>query len=318
MLRIGLFGLGRWGTNIFNTLRLMEGVEVIAFDPAKNLTPLPAIPLTSWDGVIIATPGSTHAAVALPFIKAGVPTYIEKPFTTALTDARRIQRAATQSGAIVFPGHLHRYNPAYLAAKKQVQKGGTIRYLYFEGTNNGPFRDDMAAFWDWAPHDVYLAIDLLNGTLPRFVQAWGIKTLRPETDLYDFSVLKMTWADGREAVSTTSWLLPVKQKKVTVVGERDTVVFDDAAPKKVIVYRGLGPLLQERLDRPPLVEKQEPTLVYPRYSPKPALRLELESFINCIREKKEPAAGLADGVAVVRVLAAAEKSMKLNGKRIKL
>jgi predicted dehydrogenase len=277
---------------------------------------------TEFDAVVVATPGSTHAAVALPFIAAGVPTYIEKPLTTSRKDAQAIERAAKKAArlrqgsggraGIIFVGHIHRYNPAYLVAKHQVRLAGTIRYLYFEGTNNGPFREDMAAFWDWAPHDVYLAMDLMEGA-PKHVQAWGIKALRPDTELYDFCVIKMTWPDGREAISTTSWLLPVKQKKVTIVGEKDMVVFDDAAEKKVIVYAGAGPRVKGGS-----VEKQDPTLSYPAYDTKPSLQAELEAFIDCIQKKEQPLTGLTDGVAVVRVLAAAERSLKLDGRKVRL
>jgi UDP-N-acetylglucosamine 3-dehydrogenase len=315
MLRIGLFGLGRWGTNILNTLKGMKGIEVEAHDvTSPNLSLLRRG--TNLDGVIVATPGSTHAEVALPFIKAGIPTYIEKPFTTSLKDARRLEKAARQSGgraSLVFAGHIHIYNPAYQVAKKQAVAAGRFRYLYFEGTNNGPFRDDMSALWDWASHDVYLAMDLMDGALPTQVRAWGIKTLRPATSLYDFSVINMTFPDGLTAISTTSWLLPVKQKKVTIVGEKDSIIFDEAQPQKVVVYKNMGPTVEGEH-----VIKREPTIRHPQYPNKPPLQAELEEFIRCIQEKKQPLTGLAEGVAVVRVLAAAEKSMALEGKIIKL
>lgn len=328
-MRIALFGLGRWGTKIYNTLKSMKGVEVVVHDVVTSPDPSLLRRGTNLDGVIVATPGSTHAEVALPFIKAGLPTYIEKPITTSLKDAQRLQKAyelarrssaSGRSAGWVFVGHIHRYNPAYLVAKEHAKKAGKMRYLYFEGTNNGPFRDDMSAMWDWVPHDVYLAIDLI-GKLPESIQAWGIETLRPNKRLHDFAVIKMTFPGGLMAISTTSWLLPVKQKKVTIVGAKDTIVFDDAADKKVIVYKGMGP---EVVPSPNLGEgrgevlKKEPELVYPSYDPKLPLQAELEEFIRCIREGKKPLTNIDDGVAVVRVLAAAERSIMLDGRKVYL
>lgn len=324
MLRIGLFGLGRWGTNILNTLKGMKGVEVVVFDPTQNPSHPPLVPTSpkgfagrgrgEFDGVIVATPGSTHAKVALPFIKAGIPTYIEKPLTISLADARKLERAAKKSGAIVFAGHLHLYNPAYQVAKKAAQKAGKIRYLLFEGMNNGPFRDDMSAMWDWASHDVYLAIDLMNDVLPTQVQAWGIKTLRPQTSLYDWASIKLTFPNHVEAVSTTSWLAPEKRKKVTIVREKDSIVFDDTQPShKVLVYKGMGPTV-----RGTAVERREPKISYPHYSSKQALRAELEAFISTIKTGKQPVTGLEQGIGVVRVLAAAEKSIKRDGRKIQI
>lgn len=311
MLRIGLFGLGRWGTHIVNTLRAMKGVEVEVFGARSS--PGKTSRRSSLDGVIIATPGSTHAEVALPFIKAGIPTFIEKPLTTSKADARKLEQAAKKSGARIFVGHIHCYNPAYLVAKEQATRAGKLRYLYFEGMNNGPFRDDMSTMWDWAPHDVYVAMDLMGEVLPARVQAWGITTLRPHTSLYDVSVLKMTFPDGREALSITTWLFPEKRRKVTIVGEHDSVVFDDVATQKVSVYRGLGP----RVARGAIVST-EPRIIYPRYSRKPALQAELEAFVHALTTGEQPRAGLEQGVAVVRVLAAAEKSMKHEGRGIRV
>ena len=160
MIRLALIGLGRWGTNIKNTLEAIGGVEVVTFEKdASPLTPVVA-KKKGIQAVIVATPGSTHAEVALPFVKEGLPVFIEKPMTTSLKDALKLQEAAQQSGSNVFVGHLHMYNPAYLAAKELVPHVGDTRYAMFEGMNWGPFREDMSAWWDWAPHDISLALDL--------------------------------------------------------------------------------------------------------------------------------------------------------------
>lgn len=323
MISVAVIGAGRWGSHIIATLASLPDVTIAAVGARapEELTPLAdRYPVTTdtdslrrdyqLDAVFVATPGSTHAAVALPFIKEGIATFIEKPLTTTVADARVLQQAAQQSGALVVPGHIHLYNPAYQAAKALLPNIGRLRLLYFEGTNNGPFRDDLSALWDWGPHDVYLALDMV-GTLPRHVQAWGIRTLRPATTLHDFTVMKLTFPDGLEAVSVTSWLLSQKQKKATVVGAKSTIVFDEAAPQKVAYYENMGPTVDGTT-----VTKQEPIISYPAYDSEGALTRELRAFLTAVTSQQKPLGDLAQGLAVVGILAAAEESINLDGQMV--
>lgn len=307
MTTLGLIGVGRWGTNILNTLRGMRGIDVVtARDPQELLT------RDDIRGILIATPGSTHADIALPFIKKGIPTFIEKPMTTSLPDAKRLAQAANTSKTPVFVGHIHLYNPAYLKAKELVQQTGGIRYIMAEGMNNGPYRDDMSALWDWAPHDVVMAIDMI-GEKPTSVQAWGMKTLRPKTALHDTVHIKLEFPKNVTVFITNSWLAAEKRKKLTIIGKNDTVVYDDTSPKKVIWYQGMGPAIKGKK-----VERQEPKASYPRYGKKLSLTAELEAFIHMIRTGKQPLTDVNQGLEVVRVIAAAEKSIHLDGKRVSL
>src|ERR1700704_6875527 len=108
-LHLGLVGRGRWGRNIERTLLTFPDVSVTTI--ARRETP-PA----GLDGVLIATQSATHAEVAIPYIEAGIATFIEKPMTTTVSDAERIRDAAERSGAVIFVGHIFLYHPAFLAA----------------------------------------------------------------------------------------------------------------------------------------------------------------------------------------------------------
>lgn len=320
MLRLGLLGRGRWGRNIEQTLLGFKGVALrVAINEQETAALVSAAAAGELDGVLVATPGSTHAAVALPFLRLGLPTYIEKPLATSMRDAQRLARAAERSGAPVFTGHLHLYNSAYQMAKRVTQReAGPIRYLYFEGNNNGPFRDDMSAAWDWASHDVYLALDLL-GTEPTHVTAWGIRTLRPTTELWDFATIKLDFPNNVTAISTTSWLLPTKQKKLTIVGAASTVVFDDTQDRKVIHYKGLGPeVVAHGQSQPALIVQQKPRISYPAYGKTSPLAAQLQAFLTMLKKQASPPSDLQQGVVVVRILEQAHRSMKLQGKRMAL
>lgn len=303
-LTLALIGTGRWGANIRRTLEALPGCR-LAYMETRGWRKL--LGARDLDGVLIATPGSTHARIALPFIEHGVPTFIEKPLATSLADATKLQRAQKHSSALVFVGHVHLYNPAYEVAKKHIRRSGSIRLLLAEGMNNGPFRDDMSALWDWAPHDLAMALDLL-GTSPAAVQAQAVSVLRPHTRLYDAAVLRVRFAGGAEFLGHYSWLSPEKRKRFTIVGARDTIVFDDTAPRKIVHFQGLGPTVRGRT-----IIRREPTLAYPPYSSELPLRRELEAFLRCIRTGRAPLSDLAQGLATVRILDAAERSLKKRG-----
>ena len=297
-VRIALIGAGRWGKNILTTLESFPECE-IAYVETRDYRTL--IDKTDIDGVVVATPGSTHVEVALPFIKRGLPVFIEKPFTTSLADAKRLQEAAEESGSLIFVGHLHLYNPAFIKTKELLGSIGTVRLLVGEGANNGPYREDCSAMWDWAPHDISMMLDIM-GEMPTSVAAWGVATLRPGTNLYDTSQIKLIFPNGVVGLIFSSWLMPQKRKRLTVVGEKSSVVYDDVLPEKKVT----------------LFEENGAKVSSPAYGPGMPLTLELQAFIHVITEKEKPQSGVAEGLQVVRVLDAAERSIAAGGVAITL
>lgn len=301
-LRLALVGAGRWGKRILATLEGIPGVRVacVCARSAKSLAEIPAqyekirslralLARDDLDGVIVATPAATHAEVALPFLRRGIPVFIEKPMTTAPRDAEKLLRAARAAKTWIFAGHLHLYNPAFLAAKKAAAACGKIRFVLCEGVSSGPRRDDVSVLWDWGSHDTYMVVDLLG--MPRTVQSWGRD---------DFSVMRLRCAGNVEACCVNSWLSPEKHKRVTIVCDRGTVVFDDVLEeKKVTVLQGGA-------------------VRHPPYDAVRPLEAELRAFVRCLAGKTVPLAGGQDGAAVVRILAAADRSKKRGGDAIAL
>lgn len=294
MLKLALIGAGRWGKNIARTLQEMPGIElVVAADAVATKEIKPA----DIDGVLIATPGSTHVAVALPFVQAGLPVFIEKPLAVSLAQACQLKQVIKE-GNLVQVGHIHLYNPAYLAAKKAANKIGKISLVYFEGMAPGPVRDDMSVWWDWGPHGVSMILDLL-GEWPCCVQAWGISIHPSKTSLCDVVEVHITFSSGTEALCSTSWLSPEKRTRLTIVGEMGSVVFDDRVEKKVIYYKSGA-------------------VFYPRYSKNPVLRAELKQFIQMVKTRQPVLTDFDNGLAVVGVLDAADRSRRADGKIIEI
>ncbi len=309
-VRIAVIGSGRWGTNIIRTLKTLSGVEV-AYVVTRDYQTL--ISKNDIDAVVVATPPKSHVTVALPFIKKGLPVFIEKPLSLSLTEGKRLLRASRESGSLVFVGHIHLYNPAFIEAKKEIGKAGKLTYLLGEGMSNGPFRDDYSALWDWAPHDLSMMLAIAK-EIPRSVEAWGLSITRPKTRLHDITILKLLFPSGLVGVIHSSKLSPEKRRKLTVQGSKHTVAYDDTLPEqKVTVYKGHAP----KINTGRVIENQ-PVLSHPLYENVSPLTRELEAFLQMIKTKKKPVADIESGLAVVQILEAAEKSMSAGGKKTRI
>ncbi len=295
--RVAVVGTGRWGKNILKTLDALPDCK-LAYQVTRERQSL--LQKNDIDAVVVATPPATHAEIALPFIERGVPVFIEKPLAAGLEDAQKISDAAQKRGSIVFVGHIHLYNPAYQAAKEQLKNIGAIQLLLGEGYNLGPYREDYSALWDYGSHDIYMMLDIL-GELPESVQAWGTAVLRPGTSLWDIAQIKLNFKNAAVGYILSSSVMPQKRRHLTVVGETGSIVFDDMLlEKKVISYPNAG------------------NISYPEYEAGMPLTLELQAFLNTIKTGTKPKASAAEGLAVVRVLETAEKSIATGGIAIKI
>lgn len=294
-LKLALIGRGRWGKNIERTLLTFPEIELSVLGRGESAP-------DNLDGVLVATPGSTHKEVALPFIEKGIPTFVEKPFTTSSLDARALQAAAEKSGAPVFVGHIHLYNPPFLKLKELLSQLGPIRYLFSEGMNNGPYRDDMSVMWDWLPHDLSMAMELLQD-LPIEVEASAVNVLRPSVPhLYDVASVTVTFKGGVKLFSQVSWLSPTKRKRLVIVGEQSTLVFDDTAEKKLTIYEHMGPRIEGKSVAP-----QEVTMNYPEYDKTSSLACELRAFVEVVKLKSPQDLSLA--VAIVKAIERAHEAV---------
>ena len=302
-VRVAVIGAGQWGTRIIKTLETLPDCEVVYVE-ARNYENL--INKSDIDAVLVATPGSTHYRVALPFVKKGLPVFIEKPMTTSFKDAQILKQAAKKSGSLIFVGHIHLYNPAFLKAKELTKHIGRIRFIVSEGSNNGPYRNDMSALWDWAPHDISMILDVV-GTTPVSVEGWGLSSLRPETALDDVAFVKINFSDGVAGFVFNSWLFSEKRKRLTIIGEKSSIVFDDTATKKVIFYENMGPDVEGKS-----IIRKEPSVSYPPYDPTLSLIPELEAFLEMVRTNTKPKTDIDNGLLVVKIIEAAEKSIRMK------
>ncbi len=296
VVRLAQIGLGAWGKNIEKTLRSLPECE-LAYTATEDWREL--LDKKDIDGAVIATPPATHAEIAVAFLQQGVPVFIEKPMTGSLADALAVEAAAKKSGALIMVGHLHLYSPAYRKTKELVRDIGKINFITSRGHNKGPYRSDYSALWDWAPHDLSMILDIVGGQ-PTAVSAWGVSPTRPGSNLWDFAQIKLEFASGITSFVTSSWLMPTKCKQITIVGEKQSIVYEDTKPdQKISLY-----------------ENKE--VSYPEYGNEMSLTEELAAFTRVVADKEKPHSGLEQGLAVIRILDAAERSIASGGVAVKL
>jgi predicted dehydrogenase len=327
-----VLGAGTWGKNHVRTAAGLADAQLVAVAdtdgtvrervarqyPGVLVTGDAGEAMAAADAVVIATPARSHAELALRAIDAGKPCLVEKPFALDVATATAVERRATERGVPVLAGHLLLFHPAVERLREMVQRGdlGRILYLYGLRVNLGQVRADENALWSFGPHDVSVALYLLDAA-PVRVAAHGRSYLQPGIE--DVVFLSMEFAGGVLAHVQLSWLDPHKERKLTVVGSRQMVEFDDMEPREKLRIYDKG------VDRPPeygsygeSLSIREGDIFIPRVANVEPLAAELNHFVQVARGAVAPRATAADGVRVVRVLEAASRSLAGGGAPVTL
>jgi len=238
---------------------------------------------------------------------------VEKPFALNGRDAEAVARRSAERKVPVLAGHLLVYHPAVERLRELLQQGelGKVFYLYGLRVNLGQVRKDENALWSFGPHDVSVALYLLDEQ-PVRVAAHGKSYLQPAIE--DVVFLTMEFASGVLAHVQLSWLDPHKERKLTVVGAKKMVVFDDMEPREKLRIYDKG------VDRPPeygsfgeSLAIREGDIFIPRLPAVEPLAAELAHFVRAAQGREPPRATAEDGVRVVRVLEAASRSLARGG-----
>jgi predicted dehydrogenase len=267
--------------------------------------------LPRCDALIIATPPSTHAQLAIAALRAGKHVLVEKPLATRSSDVRRMLAVAADSGAVLMAGHTFEYNAAVWKLRELVETGelGSIYYLDSARLNLGLYQSDVNVMWDLAPHDISI-FNYVLGARPSIVQAWGAR--HGHRELEDVAYIRLQYFDPDvTATIHVSWLDPCKVRRVTIVGSQKMAVYNDlATEERVRVFdKGLagvedGPLQDVPMSyrygeiRSPFVAFEEPLGVQDR------------EFVLAALTGSKPRTDGANGGDVVRTLEAAEISLR--------
>jgi predicted dehydrogenase len=332
VLNIAVIGAGYWGKNLVRNfatakrcfLKYVCDLDQKVLEAQKRN--FPYIKTTTdigevindggIDAAVIATGVSGHFAIARKCLEAGKHTYVEKPLTSNARDAKILIDIAKKSGLKLMVGHLLEYHPAVSYLREVIDKGvvGRPYYMYTQRVNLGIVRQDENAWWSLAPHDISIICYLL-GSEPVSVAAQGQCYLQKNIEDVVFATIK--FADGKMANVHCSWLDPHKIRKMTVVGSEKMVTFDDMeATEKIRMYDKAAAVKLDANTYAEIVSLRFGDIVIPKVSGGEPLALECGHFIDCILDDKPIRSDGADGLRVVRVLEAGQKSLKSEGEPV--
>ena len=331
--RVGVIGAGYWGSKHVRAMRSVAAVgdvTVIDSSPDRLAAIARSVPgvacrrsledaLDDIDGLVVATPPSTHAPIALKAISAGKHVLVEKPLAPSVHDARAIVEAAEDVGVKLLVGHTFEYHAAVWRLRDMIRAGdlGQLYYLDTARLNMGLYQHDVNVLWDLAPHDVSI-LNYVLGSQPTRVECWGSR--HAHRRLEDVVHLRLQYESPHvEANIHVSWLHPRKTRLVTAVGSEQMVVFDDLAEERIRVHNK-GVVQPEEddddLTQPPMSYRYGDVVAPYLTVPEPLL-LEDEHFVDCAVTGAEPVSGGRSGLAVVAVLEAAQMSL-MDGRPVEV
>lgn len=289
----------------YNNINLTESFEDILKDPGI-------------DAVVIATLPVTHSHFAIKALSKGKHVFVEKPLALTLEDAHAMLATAKKFKRILMVGHLLLYHPAVKKLKSFIKKGmlGDIYYIYSTRVNLGQVREQENALWSLTAHDISVALYLLEKE-PSKVQAIGKSYLRKE--IQDVVFVNLNFENNVIAHIHASWLDPHKIRKFTIVGSKKMAVFDDMQPlEKIRIYDKGFDWQKSYRGYETFLTLREGDLYVPKIDMVEPLKLECQHFIDCIKNNKSPFTDGENGLEVLKVLDAAQKSLDGGGKIVKI
>ncbi|MCI0331293.1 MAG: Gfo/Idh/MocA family oxidoreductase [candidate division Zixibacteria bacterium] len=328
-VKIGLLGAGAWGRNLARNFATLPGCELAAVSDAEpkragvvaELAPGARFSPradeifndSSIQAVVISTPPATHYELGKKALQAGKDLFVEKPLVLDVAQGEELVRLAEEQKRILMVGHIMVYHPATLKLKDYIRRGefGEVYYLYASRVNLGKVRDIENALWSFAPHDISMVLFFLE-KLPVQVTATGRAYLQPGIE--DVCFLTMHFDTGQMAHIHVSWLDPHKDRKVTIVGSKKMAVFDDSASsEKIWIYDKGVNTNPDYTTYGEYLALRTGDILIPKVESKEPLSLECQHFIDCVRERKSPRSDGRSGLDVLKVLEAAQRSLKAGG-----
>jgi predicted dehydrogenase len=262
--------------------------------------------------VVIATPPRTHYAIAKAALQAGKHVLVEKPLATNIEDALELAEIASAAGLVLMPGHTFMYSPAVNAIRELIVGGdvGDIHFVTSSRMNLGKYQPD-GVVCDLAPHDLSILLHWIDQ--PVLEVACGGRSVFKD-DVPETAFVTLGFAGGATANLQMSWLAPRKVRQMIVVGSKLMVVYDDtAADEQVRVYdRGMDHVPPTNFGEHQLTYRTG-DVVIPRIAPAEPLSLEFQDFARAIRTGQQPRSNVEVGLEVVKILEAAEASLRERG-----
>ncbi|MDR1164931.1 MAG: Gfo/Idh/MocA family oxidoreductase [Deltaproteobacteria bacterium] len=321
--KVALLGAGQWGQNLARDLYALRSLKTI-YDPSEERRAAIALKFPdvkiSWSlgeaiddrdvkAVAIAAPAALHHDLACQAMVAGKDVFVEKPLALALADGREMVDLARSKGLILMVDHLMVRHPAVTRLRELVETGyfGKIAHIWSRRLNVGKIRTEENAHWSLAPHDFSVLLALL-GESPHYLRACARSYLTE--GIPDLAEIDLAFPGGASARVSVSWLNPIKEFRLGVVGLKAMALFDDSAPwdskltlyPHVISYPGGRPSIAKAEGEKIPLEPVEP------------LKENLKAFLEALGARARPRArGGEEGLEVLALLAATDASLASGG-----
>src|SRR5262252_8420192 len=319
-VRVAVVGVGYWGKNLVRNFHELGALEALcdAADGAEAANKLryngvrfeseytKLLNDPQITAIALATPAVTHYEMAKAALLAGKDVLVEKPLAIDVKHGEELIKVAGEQGRILMVGHILRYHPAILKLKQLIQNGelGKINYLYSNLLNIGKIRTEENILWSFAPHDISVILSLLD-EVPNRVTCQGSAYLNQ--NVTDVTLSHFEFPSGVRAHIFVSWLHPIKEQRLVVVGSEKMAVFDDTAENKLVLY----PHKVEWKNRIPTAVKANAEVV--TLDDREPLRAECQHFLDCVLRRCTPVSDGAEGLRVLRVLDACQRALQNGG-----
>ncbi|MGB3493226.1 MAG: Gfo/Idh/MocA family oxidoreductase [Elainellaceae cyanobacterium] len=338
---IAILGAGRWGSHLVRNFAQMSACRIVAIaDPHRDCLQSvahrcglsadvlltenwqEAIAAAGVEAVAIATPASTHTVLVDAALARGLHVLVEKPLTLNPQEAENLCALAESKQLYLLVDHTYLFHPAVAAGKIALQSPGLghLRYGYATRTHLGPVRSDVDALWDLAIHDIAIFNHWL-GDRPSFAQATGTAWLQSDTidplmgsnGLADVVWATLTYANGFRATLHLCWLNPDKQRRLCLVGQTGTLVFDEMQSQPLTLVK--GQVRQEGAVFQPEAQEHMEIQVEPREP----LNQVCAHFLTHIHSKSRPFISTGRvGLELIAILTALTASVEQGGQTIQI
>ncbi len=334
-------GYGYWGPNLARNLNNIPGVRMAALsdvskksiDKFKGNFPDTEI-YKDWkkalkedyEAVVISTPAELHFEMTKFALEEGKHVLVEKPLALSSGESEILVETAEKSGVTLMVGHTFLYNSAVRKIKDYIDNGelGDIYYLYSHRLNLGKVRSDLNSLWNFAPHDISIILYLMGDKKPKNVTSRGFAYI--QNDIEDVVFFTLEFDDSVSAHVHVSWIDPNKVRKMTIVGSKKMVVYDDVSNDAKIQLFDKGVDKQYNSNKLQDFDSygdfqlllRAGDMVVPKFDFIEPLKVECRHFIDCIRNGEKPETDGQHGLNVVKILEAAQVSLKNNGKTINI
>ncbi len=324
IIKIGAIGCGYWGPNLIRNFVENPSSDVIIVADLKKerlskiKVSYPNLDVTKnyrdlfdkdLDAVLVATPPATHYSLAKECLEHGLNVLVEKPITLNSHQAEELIEISKEKDLVLMVGHTFEYNAAVHTLRNLIESGelGQIYYVDAARLNLGLFQRDLNVLWDLAPHDVSILNYILNRT-PISVSAHGMSFVNE--GVHDVAYMNMVFPDHILAHIHVSWLDPCKVRRVTVVGSKKMVVYNDVESlEKIRIY-------DKGVEKPPYTNTfgdfqfsyRYGDVIIPNIRFTEPLQKECQHFLDCISNHSVPQTDGQAGLEVVKIIEAAQRS----------